>query len=170
MTRRLIAILLGLIVLWGESHAQAPDRLVREVAVPRNEPLVIVGLPTTWKVEDIDFGISALSPDKSVKIFVESAKGASTDALLATNDAWMKSRGINTKGKPDEAEATVSGMPGKFFRYSATDEWGDTNLVFVVVRTQGDRVLLLTLWGSNEEQKANGADIERIMNSVRRAK
>jgi hypothetical protein len=148
------------------SFAFSPS-FAKNLAVPAKNPVATIVFPDTWKAEEIEFGWSAKSPDGNVFFSVESASGSRVDKLFATNDEWMKENKIKPKGKAVEKDVEFGGLKAKLYAYQATDEDGDTVIDFVVIPAGPGRVILLTQWASDEEQKANAADLDKIANSIK---
>ena len=139
----------------------------KNLAVPAKDPIATLSIPDTWEMDEIDYGYSAASPDGAVNFYVEFASAARIDNLFAANDKWMKENSIKQKAKAEEKEIEIGGLPAKIFTYQATDEDGDTVIDFVVLPGGKGRMILLTLWGSQEERESNKADIVSIQKSIK---
>jgi hypothetical protein len=145
--------------------AVAPG-IAKNLAVPAKDPVATLMIPDTWKQKEIEFGYSGTSPDEAIFFSVEYARSDRIDKLFALNDDWMKENKIVQKGEPKQQEITLGGLAAKLFTYQATDENGPTEVDFVIIPA-GKRIVLLTLWGSEKEQKDNKADIDSIKNSIK---
>jgi opacity protein-like surface antigen len=141
--------------------------MARNIAVPANDPAALVSVPDTWKYEEIEYGYSATSPDKDVFFSVEYAGKNKIDAMMDNNTSWMKENGIDASVKPTEAEMDFGGLSGKVFRFDTKDENGPTRVDFVLLPGGKNRLIFLTLWGSEEERKNHSAEVEAIMSSVK---
>lgn len=139
----------------------------KNFAVPSKDPAVTLVVPDKWKIEKIDYGFSAQSPDEGVVFYVEYAKGKKLDAMVALNKDWMKDNEIDGSVKPKEFEMDFNGSKGDVLRYETTDSAGKTIVDFVLLEGGGGNVIMLTLWGSEDERDANKAEINAIMGSVR---
>src|SRR5437867_1155224 len=89
MIGRLITASIALLLIVADASAQTRTDSGRTFPVPKRNPAFTISIPTSWKVDEIDFGFSALSPDKNVKFFAEYTSEENVERLLATNDAWM---------------------------------------------------------------------------------
>jgi hypothetical protein len=138
----------------------------KTLAVPEKDPVALLTIPDTWKQQEIEFGYSGMSPDGAIFFSVEYAKANRIDKLFALNEAWMKENKITPTGEAKKQEIKLGGLPASLFVYQATDENGPTEIDFVLIPA-GKRIVLLTLWGSEQEQKDNKADIDIIKNSVK---
>jgi hypothetical protein len=139
----------------------------KNLAVPAKDPIATLVIPDSWKPEEIDFGYSAKSPDGDLFFAVEYADANRVKKMLASNDVWLKENKIKAKGEPTEREFEFGGLPAKLINYKATDPNGETEVDFVIIPAGKGRVIMMTLWGSKEEQKANKADLDIIQNSFK---
>lgn len=139
----------------------------RNFAAPAKNPVITVTVPDKWKTEEIDFGYSARSPDGDIFFSVEYASAKKIDALMDTNTKWMKENKINFNIKPEKLKMNFGGVEGEVLHYVTTDENGPTIVDFVLLPGGKDTMIMVTLWGSEEERKANGPDIDGIMNSIK---
>ncbi|MBF9234169.1 hypothetical protein [Microvirga alba] len=151
------AVLAGLLAL----PAQA-----RNFAVPDKDPSVTLTVPDTWKVEEITYGYSAQSPGKDVFFSVEYANARDIEAMLDNNEQWMKQNKIK-KVKPQKIEGPLNGIDATVFQFNTTDENGPTQVEFVLLPAGKQRMIMLTLWGSDEERAKHKNAIDAIMNSVK---
>lgn len=138
----------------------------KNLAVPARDPVATLVIPDSWKPTAIEFGYSGKSPDGDVFFSVEYATEARAAKMFALNVEWMKENKIKPKGKPSEREIQIGGLTGQLISYEATDDNGDTEIDFVVIPA-GKRMIMLTMWGSKEEQKANKKDLDIIQNSIK---
>jgi hypothetical protein len=145
----------------------ASPAYARNIAVPANDPAATVTVPDSWKFNEIDYGYSAESPGKDVFFSVEYAGKNKIDAMMANNQAWMKENGIDGSVKPTKVEMSFGGLQGTVFRFDTNDENGPTRVDFVLLPGGKDRVIFMTLWGSEEERKKHSDDVDAIMNSVK---
>lgn len=137
----------------------------KNFAVPTNDPAITLTIPDNWTITSIDYGFSASSPGDDVIFFVESARASKVEKMMELNDAWMKEQGIKTIGEPTVIE-TKEPLEGTIYKYAARDANGPTNVSFILIPTKA-RLMMLTLWGSNEEQRAHGKAIDAILGSIR---
>ena len=143
--------------------------LARTFPVPPEHPAIAVSVPDNWKVSEIDYGYSALSPGEDVFFSVEHAENAKDlRAMMDLNTSWMKENHIKPV-KPTEEEGSVNGIPLTHYEFDTTDENGKTLVDFMLVRA-GDSLAMLTLWGSVEERNKHEKEILSIFNSIRPAK
>lgn len=139
----------------------------KNFAFPTKNPVATIVIPDNWKTEEIDYGYSARSPDDDVFFSVEFARAKQIDALFADNAKWMKENKIKDNGKPEKNKISLNGIEAEVFTFNTTDANGPTIVDFVIMSGGQDRVILLTLWASEDERKANSKDIDAMMNSIK---
>ncbi|KAB0264947.1 hypothetical protein [Microvirga brassicacearum] len=139
----------------------------KNFAVPDKDPAATLTVPDNWKVEEIEYGFSAQSPGDDVFFSMEYASKKKLDGMMKTNEAWMKDNDIDFSKKPEEREMDFNGISGTVLRYDTTDANGPTLVDFVLLPAGKNRVVMLTLWGSETERKKHKAAITSIMESVR---
>jgi opacity protein-like surface antigen len=140
----------------------------RDIAMPAKHPAVTVTMPSNWKVEEIEYGWSAMSPGKDVFFSIEAASSKNLDALLKTNKEWMDDNKIK-EVNPQKSEEDFNGMSGTVLRFDTTDADGPTRVDFVMLAGGPDTVVMLTLWGSAKERADHRSEVEALMKSVRPA-
>jgi hypothetical protein len=146
------------------THATAA--LAKNFAVPEKNPAATLSIPDNWKIEKIEYGYSAKPEDDSLFFSVEYAGASRIGKMLDNNSEWMKENHIRPKGAPVEKEIEVGGLSGKLLHFEATDDEGDTLVDFLFVNGNG-RLIMFTLWGSEEALQAHQADVETIESSLK---
>jgi hypothetical protein len=139
----------------------------KNFAIPEKNPAATLSIPDSWTIENIEYGYSAKPSDGSLFFSVEYAAPSRVEKMLDNNSEWMKENHINPKGKPVEKEIEVGGLSAKLLHFEATDDEGDTLVDFLFIGGGNGRLIMLTLWGSDDELKANQADIEKIKSSIK---
>jgi hypothetical protein len=147
--------------------ALAMPAMARNFGVPEKNPAVTLFVPDNWTIEQIDFGYSAVSLGKDVFFAIESASARRLDAMMKLNESWMKDNKIK-QVKPTKVEGPLNGIADvTIFTFDTTDENGRTLVDFVLIPAGNERVIMLTLWGSEAERAKHKAAIDAIMNSVK---
>ena len=147
--------------------ALASPAFAKRLAVPSEDPAVTLVIPDTWEMKEIKYGYQAISPGKDVAFYVEYAAGKRVKEMTDLNNEWLKENSIKTIGKPEEKELDFNGISGSVLKYKATDENGATNINFAFLPAGRDRVIMLTLWGSDAEQEKHGQDVNAILGSIK---
>ncbi len=138
----------------------------KNFAIPAKNPVMTMNVPDNWKVEEIEYGFSAVSPGRDVFFSVEYATANKVDALMKNNEKWMKENKIKMV-KPQQVEAPINGIPSTVFTFETTDENGPTTLDFIMMPGGDNRLVMFTLWGSSNERKKHGAAIDAMMGSIK---
>ena len=158
-------LVLAVLIVFASGSAFA-----KNFAFPAKNPTATISIPDTWKTEEITYGYSAKSPDEDVFFSVEYATGARVEKMLANNTAWMKENKITSTREPVEKTIQIDGIEAKLLTVIGKDENGPTIVDFVFMPAGENRLIMLTLWGSEDERKANAADIAAIESSVKAIK
>jgi hypothetical protein len=139
----------------------------KNFAVPEKNPAATLSIPDNWTIQNIEYGYSAKPADDSLFFSVEYAGPSRIEKMLDNNTEWMKENHITPKDKPVEKEVEIGGLSAKLLHFDATDDEGDTLVDFLFVSGGNGRLIMLTLWGSEEELKAHQADVEKIESSLK---
>ena len=160
MIKRLILAALFALASFGPVAA-------RNYAFPEKNPTATLVIPDSWDVDEIEFGYTASSPDEEIIFTIETASASRLDRMIEQNMQWLKEQDIVAKGKPEEKEISINGIPATLYNYEATDPDGDTLIQFVIFPAGQGRVVLMSLWGSADGRDENQKDIETIINSIK---
>jgi hypothetical protein len=147
--------------------ASAAPGVARDLAIPPRNPAVTLTLPDSWKTTEDGTSYKSLSKDGDVFFYVEFADADDLSDLQDSNAAWMKKNGMNTKMKPVESDMDFNGTVGKVQRYNTTSNDGKTIVELITLPASRDRVVMLTLWASQEQRAANSSEIAAILKSVK---
>ncbi len=153
-------------LLGGLVFAPFSQVVAKNLAVPTKDPSVTLSVPDTWKMEEITHGYSAVSPGKDVFFSVEFANARNVKKLMTDNDAWMKENGIK-KVEAKQVDAPINGIPATIFQFDTVDSNGKTLVEFIMMGAGKERMIMFTLWGSDEERTKHGKDIDAIMSSIK---
>jgi hypothetical protein len=149
--------------------ALAAPAMARTFSAPPDAPVITLTTPDNWKVREIDYGYSAMSPGEDVFFSIEYATG--DDALkkmMDDNDAWMKENKIKPV-KPTVEEGKVNGIDMKHYAFDTTDDDGKTLVDFFLIPS-GKSVTMLTIWGSVEQRNKHKDEIMSLLGSIKPAK
>ncbi|WP_123834446.1 hypothetical protein [Methylobacterium currus] len=138
----------------------------KNFAFPQANPTATISIPDTWKTKSVEYGFEAKSPNEDVYLSIETASAKDMKKMLADNMAWMRNNKITVTGKPKENDVNLGGLQGKMQVLPAKDENGNTQIMLIYAEA-GERLIFITLWASEDEQKANDKDINAIMNSIK---
>ena len=157
--KKLLAAIALLGLLATSAHA-------RNFAVPDKDPAVAISVPDDWEIEEITYGYAAQSPGKDVFFSIEFAGARDVGKMIDNNEKWMKENNIKAV-RPLKAEAPFNGIPATIFQFQTTDDNGPTTVEFILLPAGKNRMIMLTIWGSDEEREKHGAAIDTIMSSLK---
>lgn len=141
--------------------------LARDLTVPAKNPAVTLTVPDSWKTTEDGTSYKSVSRDGDVFFYVEFADADDAADLEDNNLAWMKKNKINSKMKPVVSEIDFNGTAGKVQTFNTTSDEGKTIVEFITLPASKDRIVMLTLWASQEQRAANSADIAGLLKSVK---
>ena len=160
----ILRVLLMVLCLFAGAHAA----LAKTMTFPAKEPAASVTIPDKWKVKSIEYGFEAKSPNDDIYFSVETARGKSIDKMVDGADIWMRDNKILVKPNPEQRMINFGGIDGFTIKYQATDENGPTVIVLIFMTLEPKKdVVLMTFWGSEEEQAARQDDINLILSSIK---
>ena len=160
---RIIAtgLLIGLIGVTGAA--------AKNLAVPEQDPIITMTFPDNWKSKEIEHGYEAKSAGDEVYFSVKSAPMSEKDQLTSDNVKWMQSNEIEPISKQTSV-LDIDGIKCGFVQIAAKDPNGPTQVDFVACPIHGDRLILMTVWGSQEDRAKVKAELDAIESSVKAIK
>jgi hypothetical protein len=138
----------------------------KNFAVPDKNPAITITVPDDWKTQEIEFGYSARPADEAIFFSVEFASARNIDKMMATNDAWMKDNKIK-KVEPIKVELPLNGIPATVFQFRTTDGNGPTKVDFILLPAGNNRMIMITVWGNDEERETHAKALDAIFGSIK---
>lgn len=138
----------------------------KNLAFPDKNPIGTIVIPDTWKPKQIEYGWEAKSPNDDIYFSVEIVSDKLINKVANSNDAWMKDNKIRLQPNPVIEELMLGGLFAKAYKYQAIDENGPT-VVFQIFVMAEKGAAMITIWGSEEEQKTREKELNSIMNSIK---
>lgn len=138
----------------------------KNFAVPDKNPAITITVPDNWKTQEIEYGYSARPADEAIFFSVEFADARNIDKMMATNEAWMKDNKIK-KVEPIQAEVPLNGIPATVFQFRTTDGNGPTKVDFILLPAGDKRMIMLTVWGNDEERETHAKALDAIFGSIK---
>jgi len=137
--------------------------------LPDANPAVTVTLPNSWKPTEIDSGVEATSADTETYVAVETATAKGVDGLITDDIQFLVDQGITIdKSSQQTHDTTINGIPCSFITWNGKDKDGPTSVTLVIFGVTDNLVLLMTAWSSPAGDKSNGAELEKIVSSIKR--
>ena len=138
----------------------------KNFAVPDKNPAITITVPDNWKTQEIEFGYSARPADEAIFFSVEFASARNIDKMMATNDSWMKENNIKPV-EPIKADVPLNGIPATVFQFRTTDDNGPTKVDFILLPAGNERMIMITVWGNDEERETHAKALDAIFASIK---
>ncbi|MGO4674937.1 hypothetical protein AB4Z40_18760 [Bosea sp. 2YAB26] len=138
----------------------------KNFAVPDKNPAITLTVPNNWKTQEIEFGYSARPQDEAIFFSVEFAHAREIDKMMATNESWMKENKIK-QVKPIQAEVPINGISSTVFQFRTTDANGPTTVDFILMPAGSGRMIMITVWGNDEERETHAKALDDIFGSIK---
>ncbi len=144
------------------------------VNVPADHAAATISVPSSWKPEETEKGISCESPDGVTSIFFEVvASEKDMNALIDENIDWLvKDNGIKINGQPKETkDFLVGGIKSSLISYSAdSKEFGAAKVGFIFTPV-GKKLLVTTYWITDKEfDDKHDAELTKVLDSIKAVK
>lgn len=140
-----------------------------EIQFPSDEPVASITFPDGWGEKETESGIDATSPDDSIYLAVDVTEPKDTTQTVTDAVEWLKGLGVTVDGSSaKEVEGTLNGMPVFNIDWDGTDKDGPVSISLAAVAV-GEKILVVTYWGTKGEQEKNGAAMSAIINSLKPA-
>ncbi|QEL23179.1 hypothetical protein FQV39_11790 [Bosea sp. F3-2] len=151
------ALALGLLAL---------PAFAKNFAVPAKNPSITITLPNDWSTEEIEYGFQARPKDEGVFFSVESAEARQIDKMISDAQKWMRDNKIKAV-EPIKADMKINGIDSTVFQFRTNDENGPTTVDLILMPAGNGRVMMLTVWGNDEERGTNGKALDAIFGSIK---
>ena len=138
----------------------------KNFAVPEKNPAITITLPDSWETEEIEYGFQARPEDEAIFLSIESAASNEIEKMIGAADKWMRDNKIKPV-KPVEAETKLNGIDCKVFQFQTSDENGPTTVDLILLPAGGGRVMMVTVWGNDEERATHGKALDGIFSSIK---
>ena len=138
----------------------------KDIVLPAKEPAVTATFPDAWDTSVYETEVASVSADGDIVFNIAIDSKSRLDALIKDSKAYLTKNKVKFVGKPTEQTIDYNGTPGRVQRYEATDKNGKAIIDFVTLDASRNRVVLLTVWGSQDDRETNDAALTAIMKSV----
>ena len=133
----------------------------KTVKIPSaDEAVVSVTFPDDWKLEEIEGGQGADSPDEHVYISVVAVKNE-TDMNSQIDDVFemLKEHEVELDvASKKENKFKINGMDAEEMVYQGKDQDGPTSVSITFVPVK-DKLLVITYWVSTNEEEKHAAEV-----------
>lgn len=138
----------------------------KNFAVPAKNPTITITLPDSWSTDEIEYGFQARPKDEGIFFSVESANARQIDKMLSDTQAWMRDNKIKAV-EPIKADMKINGIDSSIFQFRTADENGPTTVDLILMPASNNRVMMLTVWGNNEERETHAKALDSIFGSIK---
>ncbi|KRE16985.1 hypothetical protein ASE63_14895 [Bosea sp. Root381] len=138
----------------------------KNFAIPDKNPSITLSIPDSWSTKEIEYGYEARPKDEAVYLSVEFTDVRGVDKMMANNEKWMKDNQIK-QVKPIQADMPINGINSTIFQFRTTDSNGPTKVDFVMMPASNNRMILITVWGNDEERATHEKALDAIFGSIK---
>jgi len=140
--------------------------VAKNFAVPAKNPAITITLPNNWSTEEIEYGFQARPGDEGIFLSMESAEARQIDKMLSDTQKWMRGNKIKAV-EPIKAEMKLNGIESTVFQFRTSDENGPTTVDLILMPAGNNRVMMLTVWGNDEERETHAKALDAIFGSIK---
>ena len=130
-----------------------------------------ITFPNDWKVEEIDGGYGADSPDEHVYMAVVVVDNEK-DMNKELDDTFEMLKEHNVELDPEskkENKFDINGLEAEELLYQGKDEDGPTGVSITFIPLK-DKLIVLTYWVTTAQEAKHQATVGKIVNSLKAAK
>jgi hypothetical protein len=140
--------------------------------IPAENPIATVSIPDSWGPNAYEGGVEGTSADGKLYVAFESVDAA--DVKTATEEGlkyYIKNGVTIDQASMKTKDIKINNLDAFDLSFTGKDKDGPANISLTLVKTNANgKFLLLYYWGSSEGEKANGADLKAISESIQATK
>jgi len=139
---------------------------------PSEAPVASVTIPDSWKPKETESGIDANSPDAAIYFALDVATGDNVEKVIGDAVDFLDKNGvkIDASTRKDDDSNEINGMKLSILNWQGTDADGAVNINLGVLSPAPNKILVLTYWGSKEDQAKHEKEVLGIIGSIQPAK
>lgn len=140
--------------------------------VPSENPIATVSIPDSWEPKPYEGGVEGTSADGRVYIAAEQVEAADVKSAVEEGFKFFIKQGVEIDPKSMTTKDTkINGLDAFDMVASGKDKDGAANISITLVSTNSPtKFLFLYYWGSADGEKANGADLKAMSDSIQATK
>ncbi|MFS8046484.1 histidine kinase [Rhizobium sp. BR 314] len=144
----------------------------KSIAFPSDAPVARVTIPDSWKPQETETGIDSSSPDSAIYFSLDVATGDNVDKVIDDAVNFLAKNGVKVDAstRKDDDSNEVNGMKLSLLNWQGTDSDGDVNITLGLLSPAPNKLLILTYWGSKENQDKHKQEVLDIVGSITPAK
>ena len=138
--------------------------------VPADDPIATIQIPDKWQSKEVGEGVEATSPDGAVHLLVMPVEANKIAESMGEAMRYLRNRdGITVKSDSVKQEqGKLSGMETRNVSWQGKDMKGDVKIRFTIVSIAEKQPLLVACWGSPEAEKKHEAELNKILQSIKK--
>ncbi len=137
--------------------------------LPDANPAAAVYLPDSWKPSEVEKGVEATSPDGETYVAIETATAKGMNTLIDEDVAFLSKQGVVIDRSTQQShDMDVNGMSASLLHWTGKDKDGPTAVTLGIFGVTSNLMVLMTAWSSPDGDKANGAELTKILESIKR--
>ncbi len=132
-----------------------------------DKPVASIMIPDSWSPEEIDQGVEGTAKDGETYVAAEIIDAKDIKSAIDDGLKYFQKNGV--KINPDtleKKEAKMGGFDAVTLQGKGTDKDGPTHVSLTLVIISGEKIVLLTYWGTATGEESNGEDLSKIAASI----
>ncbi len=136
---------------------------------PSDNPVASVDIPDSWGPKETETGIDATSDDGAIYFSIDVADQKSSNDITNTAIDFLAQNGvkIDPSTLKESPEYEINGMKVSSLDYQGTDKDGPVDVSLGFAAPAGDKILIVTYWGSKDTQEAHSEEVTKIIASLK---
>ena len=138
--------------------------------VPADDPIATIQIPNKWQSKEVGEGVEANSPDGALHFLVLPVEANKIAESMGEAMRYLRNRdGITVKSDSLKQEkGKLHGMETRNVSWQGKDTKGDVKIRFTIVSIAEKQPLLVAYWGSPEAEKKHEAELNKILQSIKK--
>jgi hypothetical protein len=138
------------------------------IKFPSEEPIASITIPHSWGPKETETGVDATSDDSAVYFSIDIADSKTTDKVIGDAIDFLTKNGVNIdqSTQKDEGDHVVNGMKMGTLGWSGTDSDGPVDVQLGFLQPNEDKMLVVTYWGSKENDSKHDKEIGAMIQSL----
>lgn len=131
-------------------------------------PVASIMIPDSWSPEEIDNGVEGTSKDGETYVAAEVVDAKNIDEAVEDGLKYFLKNGVKIDPATlEKKEGKMSGFDSVTLQGKGTDKDGPTHISLTLVIVSGEKIVLLTYWGTATGEESNDADLGKIASSIK---
>ncbi|MFC3163709.1 histidine kinase [Ciceribacter thiooxidans] len=137
---------------------------------PSDAPVALITIPDSWKPEETETGVDAVSDDEGVYFSVDVAGDDNMETIITDAFKYLEENGVKADpATQKDTKDTLNGMPFEAIDWSGTDEEGPVSIGVGILGVKADKLLVITYWGAKDREDRNMPEVGKILASIKAA-